>query len=322
MLDLQIAPCKAPLWANSGHLQTLIAYGLPSPKISTPFKKYTVPLPCGDLLVGRYYPGTSQSLIVIFHGLIGSADSSYMGRMALVAQKQNHSVLLMNHRDCGEGYGLARGIYHSGRGDDISDVIKKCRQDFPQKQIIALGFSLSANALLSLLCGLRGDTLPDAAIAVNGPSDLKASAESLKMGWNRIYDLWFVKGCRDEIIKKQKMNQLPTNIKINPWAHLTEVDEVYTAPLAGFKNADDYYASCSTAPHLQKIKIPTFILMSKDDPFIPWQPYLNAQNNSHVHLHLENSGGHMGYLSQTQTPWRYKRWMDEVIEQVLQKLTQ
>lgn len=320
-MNLQLEPCSPPVWARSGHQQTLLAYGLPFKKLNKAFKKISITLADGDQLIGKYYDGTSSTLVVIFHGLIGSADSSYMIRMAGLAQKQGHAVVLMNHRGCGEGEGLAKGPYHSGRGDDISEVIQFCRSHFAKKQIVAMGFSLSANALLSLLTGQRGTQLPDQAIVVNGPSDLKACAESLQQGFNRLYDLWFVNGCRKDILRKQKQGLIPQDIHLSAWSHLTDVDERYTAPLGGFKNALDYYAQCSTALHLPQIKTPTFILMSKDDPFIPWQPYLSAQENPYVHLHLENTGGHMGYLCRTKTPWGYKRWMDETLDQVLREMT-
>jgi uncharacterized protein len=320
-MNLQIEPCIPPLWARGGHLQTLMAYGLPSLKPTQNYKAVLIPLPDGDQLTGRFYQGTSSTLILLFHGLIGSVDSSYMGRMAQLCLKENHSVLLMNHRGCGEGVQLARGPYHSGRGDDISEVVKFCRKTWPQKQLLAMGFSMSANALLSLLTGQRGEHLPDQAIAVNGPSDLQAASESLKVGLNRLYDLWFVDGCRREIQLKRKHQLLLESVPLSRWHHLHDVDELYTAPRGGFKNAQDYYTQCSTAPHLSKISIPTFILMSKDDPFIPWEPYLSAQTNSNVHLHLEKTGGHMGYLSQTSSPWGYKRWMDETLMKVIREMT-
>jgi uncharacterized protein len=320
-VKLDIDSFTPPIWARGSHKQTLIAYGLPSESPKVAAKPITISLPDGDQLTGRYYAGTSSTLLIVFHGLIGSADSKYMGRMAQIGLRLGHSVLLMNHRGCGEGEALARGPYHSGRGDDVSEVVAFCRKHFAKKQLITLGFSLSANAVLSLVTGIRGEHLPDQAIAVNGPTDLKASSESLQRGFNRLYDLWFVAGCRKEIRAKQQRNVIPSDITISKWAYLKDVDEAYTAPLGGFKNADDYYARCSTAPHLGKIKTPTFILMSKDDPFIPWQPYLSARENPYVHLHLEETGGHMGYLAQGNGPFGYRRWMDETIEKVIIAMT-
>lgn len=321
LFSLTREPCIPPLWAKNSHQQTILAYFLPSEKPNSSGEQVRVPLADGDQLSGTLYRGTSSTLLIVFHGLIGSTDSNYMGRMAKIAERHNHSILLMNHRGCGSGEGLAKRPYHSGRGDDISETIFFCREHFKNKQIIAVGFSLGANSLLTLLTGIRGEHQPDKAIAVNGPSDLKACSESLKQGWNRLYDLFFVQGCKKDIAKKIKMGTLHGHFPISSFAHLSEVDEVYTAPQGGFKNAEDYYAQCSTAPHLQKIKTQTFILMSKDDPFIPWQPYLSAQNNPNVHLHLEDVGGHMGYICKDRGPLGYKRWMDETIESVLLQMS-
>ncbi len=319
-MNLNIEPCTPPFWARGGHQQTLVAYGLPSRGTDIPYKNLKIRLPDGDQLAARYFEGTSSTLLIFFHGLIGSVDSKYMGRMAKLSLNLGHSVFLVNHRGCGEGAGLARGPYHSGRGEDVSEVVAFCRKQFPKKQLIAVGFSLGANAVLSLVTGIRGEHLPDQAIAVNGPTDLKASSVSLKQGFNRFYDLWFVNGCRKEIKSREEKNFVPPII-IPRWAYLSDVDELYTAPLGGFKNANDYYLQCSTAPHLGKIKTPTFILMSKDDPFIPWQPYLSARESSYVHLHLEDTGGHMGYLSQGRGPFGYNRWMDSTLEQVFNAMT-
>ncbi len=317
--------CEPPVWADSGHLQTLFGYFLPSPKLKASHgKTHFISLKDGDQLKSEYFSGNSQSLVLLFHGLNGSTQSNYMERTAKVALDLGHSVALINHRDCGSGLGLARNPYHSGRGEDVSDVVAYYRSVFPNKRMVAMGFSLGANALLNLVCKRRGEHQPDVAIAVNGPTDLRASAELLKVGLNRIYDLRFVWSCRNEIFNKARAGRIDFSQKISYWAHLRDIDEMYTAPYGGFKNADDYYDQCSTFSHFDKIQTPTVILMSKDDPFIPWQPYLNAQHNPRVHLHLETHGGHLGYLSQNQgsqggTKTSYRRWLDDALNIILKE---
>lgn len=317
-MDLELPPFDPPSWATTGHTQTILAHLLPSAKPpTTSGTRWRIPLADGDVLIGTFYEGSSPFLVILFHGLTGSCQSDYMGRSTLVAQKQNHSVLTVNHRGCGFGAGLARHPYHSGRGDDISEVIGFCRTRLPQKKIIAIGFSLSANALLTLLCGIAGENQPDLAIAVNGPTDLAACAEELKKGLNRIYDFRFVRACRDDIYKKRDLGLIEFKQKIPYLSHLHDIDKLYTAPYSGFRTADNYYASCSTFPYFSKIKTPTVILMSQDDPFIPWQPYLNAKNNPAVHLHFEKTGGHLGYLTRGETPFSYRRWLDEALDRIL-----
>ena len=321
LMNLKLEPCKPPVWARNGHIQTIMAYLLPSQVPEQTAKKILIPLPDGDQLAARLYEGTSSIVILAFHGLTGNADSNYMSRTAVIALEQGHTVLLVNHRGCGEGRDLAKSPYHSGRGEDISEVIKFSRQMFPGKKQIAVGFSLSANALLLLLTGARGDELPDAAITVNAPVDLKATSQLIKSGWNRIYDFKFVQGCRQEIQYKVKNKLVSRDFKIPFWSYLEKVDEVYTAPESGFKDRDDYYASCSTYDRLQKIQTPTVIITSKDDPFIPWQPYLGALRNPHVHLQIEDVGGHLGYLSDKIYRNNSRRWLDYALEEIFNKFS-
>src|SRR5690606_22088653 len=113
---------------------------------------------------------------------------------------------LTNHRGCGEGAGLATGPYHSGRAEDISSVIAYGRELFPDAKHIAIGVSLSANALLLLAAGQRASIKPDLAIAINAPIDLEKSAINLKSGLNRIYDLHFLKSLKKYLMKNNNEN--------------------------------------------------------------------------------------------------------------------
>lgn len=80
-----------------------------------------------------------------------------------------------------------------------------------------------------------------------------------------------------------------------------------TAPLGGFRDRENYYAHCSAKPHLARIDRPTVILASRDDPFIDWHDHIDAVRSDLVHLHLEDSCGHMGYIAE-RVPRH--RWLD------------
>lgn len=320
--DSPLIRCQPPFWARSGHLQTILGHLLPSPRWIKPLRRELVRLRDHEQLLALMREGDSPFCFLLFHGLTGSSDSSYIQRTALELDQKGHTIALINHRGCGEGRGLAGRPYHSGRGDDISDVVDWARASFSKKKIIVVGFSLSANAILTLLTGLRGESLPDGAIAVNGPIDLLQSAELLKKGVSRIYDYRFVQQCRSEIADRISRGLIPSPILIPRSAHLQDVDEAFTAPLGGFKSARDYYEQCSTASHLKKIKTPTVLIMSKDDPFIPFEPYLEASENPNIHLRLENTGGHMGYLAKRAgAPLGYDRWLDRALSFYSNELT-
>lgn len=317
----RLEPCIPPVWARDGHSQTLWGHFLPSIKPRVHAEQVRIPLPDGDILIGELFRGESRFVVLLFHGLTGSNESTYIARSTVIAQEQGHTVLQINHRGCGRLRTLAKRPYHSGRGEDISEVVAFSRQLFPDKKHIAIGFSLSANALLLLLSGVRGQHKPDMAMAVNGPLDLKSCAELLQQGMNRIYDISFVQACKEDIYFKQRNKLLSSRHKISWTNKLSDIDRMYTAPEGGFKSAEHYYETCSAGPHLEKITTPTFILTAKDDPFITWKPYLNAANNPHVQLHIEEVGGHLGYLSAHKSPWKYERWLDYAVREVLTAFT-
>jgi predicted alpha/beta-fold hydrolase len=318
MNPFNLNPCLLPTWAPTAHAQTVLGHLLASPMLASKGRKMEFPLPDGDQLVGFVQEGTSTTVVYIFHGLAGSTDSPYMHRTSRLAQKLGHTVIMMNHRGCGEGAGLAKLPYHSGRAEDLSSAIEAGRKLFPRHRHLAIGFSMSANALLLLLSGQRGSTLPDAAIAVNAPIDLKRCGILLKTGFNRVYDIKFYLQCkRDTQLAK---NELLNSTRLPKLTTVYEFDRLYTAPAGGFSDRDDYYRTCSTHLRLQQIKIPTVILTAEDDPFVPFDSYLSAEKSPSVICHFEKHGGHMGYLTREKTELGSNRWQDYAIHRVIQKI--
>ncbi len=318
MLNFQPAPyrrsCSPPFWARGGHAQTILAHGIPT---RAPFVNGTtagvqakeIPLPDGDRLKAFYRAGTSGTLVSVFHGLSGDSDSDYMRLTAQAAGQAGHSVLCINHRGCGAGRGLARGLYHSGRGDDLGTVSAWVRKALPEARQIAVGFSLSGNALLLAMAenAENGLPCPDGGIAVNPPIDLRACSVRISSGLNRLYDKRFVRRCLGAVRERQQDGLLPAGFGIPNPKTLWEFDELVTAPLSGFADAEDYYARCSTQARLRTIAQPTLVLHAIDDPFVTVESYQGTQLSPSVSLHLEPHGGHVGYLSGS--TFRLEKWL-------------
>ena len=73
-------PCRPPLWAKSGYLQSALGNYLPKPKLTQPWRREEIHLPDGDRLVARVYapkegsaPPNRKTVICVFHGLGGTA---------------------------------------------------------------------------------------------------------------------------------------------------------------------------------------------------------------------------------------------------------
>jgi hypothetical protein len=307
--------CRPPRWARGGHAQTLMGHFLTSPIPANEADLHQVVLPDGDCLAVLHYkaPQKSADVVYLFHGLGGSTDSDYMRRGVCLFRDQGYHVYAVNHRGCGAGQGLARYPYHSGRGEDLSAVIDFGRRRHPQSRHLAVGFSLSGNALLLLLTGRRGDIKPDAAIAVNAPIDLKATALDMRRGLNRIYDVRFVRRLLRDLRLRYRGGLLARPVSLPTLASLYDFDEVYTAPAGGFADRFDYYRTCSTVDRLTEIQTPTMLLTARDDPMVDFTHYRRAKRSSSVCLHAEDHGGHMGYLARGRGLLGFRRWLDDAL---------
>ena len=312
-------PCRPPWWARGGHLQTILGNYLPGEEPAFPSEPFRISLPDGDQLAGHHYPGETKVLVLVFHGLGGDDQAHYVRRTVSLARAQGHHVWTLNHRGCGTGRGLATKPYHSGSGDDLGTAFAAAREQHPDLRQLAVGYSLSANALLlNLGQGLPSPTAqPDAAIAVNPPADLGACSAAIHHGINRLYELRFIRRCRAAIRQRVEDGLIEDVFPTWPTMSLRQFDEAYTARAGGFRDADDYYARCSARHHLAKITVPTVLLMAQDDPFIPWHHAVEAKPSAAVHLHLEPCGGHMVYLSRD-LPGH--RWLPYAVAHYAQEL--
>lgn len=318
----RILPCRPPVWAPTGHMQTLLGHLLPSRKLKEKGLQLNVSLESEDERIATtYLRGRSSTVVYLFHGLGGYSHAHYMQRTALIARNFGHHVFLNNHRGCGEGAGLAVEPYHSGRAEDLSAVIAYGRQMLPHHRHIAIGFSLSANALLLLAAGVRASVLPDAAIAVNGPIDLTAAANRLDEGLNLIYSLNFTSELKVSVKTREKTGRLQDAYKFPLITTVRDFDRIYTAPAGGFKSRDEYYTRCSAKQYLGNIQIPTVLLTAEDDPFISVDSYRTAKLSDSTILHVEKHGGHMGYLTNQSTPVGSSRWLDYALREYISALS-
>lgn len=310
-------PCDPPFWAKGPHVQTLLAHFLPSKVEVLPWEHLNLKLADGDALRVLLARGTTDVVVHLFHGLGGSSEASYIQRTATLLARKGHTVMAVNHRGAGEGRGLAARPYHMGCTSDMAAMVQVGRGFFPDHRHVAVGFSLSATVLLLLLGRDLHLPQPDLAIAVNPPLDLERASQRLCQGFNRTYDLRFVGLLRRHLRELWEFGLLEEPVRIPALATLREFDETYTAKAAGFVDRNDYYTRCTCRPHLKTIQIPTVLLTSEDDPFAPAGDLGDMEVAPCVHLHVERTGGHMGYLARKVA---HNRWLDYALAHYLDEL--
>lgn len=320
-IDLNLNEIDPFLKFKTGHSQTLIGHFVPTPDFTENFETHFVTFTDGDQCGLKIYENKNSNkkniVLSVYHGLAGDHKSDYMQRAARVAFDLGWSVVLVDHRGAGIAEGKSKFPYHSGRGEDISDVIEYLKTRFAGFTQVANGYSMSGSILLNLVTGRRGKIKPDYAVVVNAPIDLKVASELLAKGISRLYDIRFYQKLRQDLLKN-------FNFKI-PWNGYTyNVDDLFTSIKSGYKNKEDYYEQCSTYKYVQNITSPTFLLTAKDDPFVAFESYEKLSDNllwpDCVHLTYSEYGGHMGYFSRHQHKKFGYRWMDQYLDRVFFKI--
>ncbi len=271
----------------------------------------------GDRLVVHTLPGTSGVRVHLFHGLASDADSETMRRTADVLAAHGHSVWAANHRGCGAGRGLAARPYHSGSSADLAAVLAASRADGPALVHLALGFSLSGNALLLMAAEQRAPWLRGL-ISVNPPVDRARASVDIHRGACRLYELRFLWLLRRALNERKQDGLARRTYRIPLRASLREFDDLYTAPEGGFTSGADYYARCSAGPRLNEITTPGVILTAADDPFVDPVAYSGLALPANLLLHVEPSGGHVAYLERHGV--RARPWLDGALVHYVEAL--
>lgn len=292
---------RAPAWLPGGHVQTLYAY-LFARRPAIPYRRERWCLPDGDFLDLDWVDGPEHApLVVLFHGLEGSSRGHYACALMQAVRRRGWRGVVPHFRGCsGEPNRLPRA-YHSGDSAEIGMILRRFRNEFPNDAIFAVGVSLGGNALLKWLGegGPDCDAVVDAAAAVSAPMDLMAAGRALDRGFNRhTYVRHFLSTLRRKALDKIARHRLPVNPRdIAKASTLFRFDDLFTAPLHGFRDATDYWTRASSRPWLNSITVPTLILNARNDPFLPAAALPDVDDvSAAVTLEYPAQGGHVGFV--------------------------
>jgi uncharacterized protein len=301
-------PFKVHSVFTGGHAQTLGAYAWPRRYRFQRFSNldasrlFEVEPGVKVLAHCRWQPQPADSpTVILWHGIEGSTASVYMIATADKAFQAGFNVLRVNFRNCGGTEHLTPTLYHGGLSADLRTIIDELVSKDSLKRIYPIGFSLGGNVVLKL-AGEFGQSPPRhlAAICAISPSvDLAASTELILQKSNRLYHGNFVRNLKRKVRAKDKLFPGHYDLtKLEAVHTLREFDEYFTSTHHGFINADDYYYRCSSIRVGDKIRVPTLIIHSEDDPFIPFEPLREKTftGNPYVLLLKTERGGHVAFI--------------------------
>ncbi|MCG7591740.1 MULTISPECIES: hydrolase [Halomonadaceae] len=307
-------------WLPGGHLQTLYSpLFRATPRLQRHRERIT--LEDGDFIDLDWYGlrGEATRCAILLHGLTGSSSSLYiLGQQQALAQQGWQSVAV-NWRGCsGEPNHRARG-YHSGASEDLADIVTQLAARYPNKPLVAVGYSLGGNVLLKYLGETGSQSMLRAAVAVSVPFRLDHCAERIRHGFSRVYQARFLRGLRHYVESKQRafrtqgreqeLERLTSLETLDGMETFWDFDGRVTAPLHGFASAEEYYRRCSSAFFVSAIQVPTLIVHAQDDPFIYPHSVPEADMIPEcVTLELWASGGHVGFIEGA--PWRPRYYLE------------
>lgn len=306
----------AGLWRNR-HIQTIVPNVL-FPKAKVELRRERLELPDGDFIDVDWTAGTSGPIVIVLHGLEGSIRSRYANNIMRRIHAMGFRGALPHFRGCsGEPNRLPIG-YHSGFTQDLEYFSGLLKQREPGTPLAVVGYSLGGNVLLKWLGESPNATRVVTGVAVSVPFDLGICSAAIERGFSRVY-MWELMGrLRRSATRKFSRVRAPMAMPdIRALRTFRQFDDAMTAPLHGYKDADDYYARCSSRPFLKRIQVPTLVVHSADDPFmtpeiLPRPEELSAA----VTFELTERGGHVGFIDGSLL--RPRRWVDQRIARHLQ----
>jgi hypothetical protein len=307
------APPASPWWLPGGHAQTIWSALFARSRAGEPlrFRRQRWITPDADFVDADWLVDdvpaiapedeSGRPLLVLFHGLEGSSKSHYAQAFADWARRHGWAMVLPHFRGCSGELNLAPRAYHSGDHVEIGWMLAQAGRA-RRGPVVAVGVSLGGNALLRWAeeAGHSAAATVAAVAAISSPIDLAASGRAIGLGLNRrIYTPMFLRTMKPKALAKLAQHPgLFDRERLLAARTLHEFDNVFTAPLHGYRDTDDYWRRASAHPGLDRIRIPALVLNALNDPFVPAASLPRSMPpGSPVTLWQPAHGGHAGFAA-------------------------
>jgi predicted alpha/beta-fold hydrolase len=309
-----VGPFTSPAWLPGGHAQTIYPHLLPRPALA--YRRERVDTPDGDFWDFDWLDdasadvptdtsadvSTDTPLVVVFHGLEGSARSRYALHTMTRLRALGWRGVVPHFRGCSGTPNRRPRAYHSGDHEEIGAMLHALRARVGRATPIhALGVSLGGSALLNWIgrAGANAQNLLTAAATVSTPLDLMASGIAIDRGFNAIYARHFLATLKPKALAlAQRFPDMLDARRIRRVYTMWEFDDAVTSPLHGFAGTRDYWTRASSKPWLREVALPTLVVNARNDPFVPGASLPNASETTRaVILEQPARGGHVGFMT-------------------------
>ncbi len=291
---------RPPRFLKSGHLQTIIP-SLFRKVDGIAYTRERIETPDGDFLDLDWSRIDAKRAVIVAHGLEGHSQRAYVKGMVKALNRHGWDAVAWNFRGCSGEMNRKVRFYHSGDTADLDTVVRQVLKQKRYRRLALVGFSVGGNVVLKYVGELGSQAVNKIykVVAISVPCNLQGSAEKMARPVNKIYLIRFLRMLRDKV--RQKATLFPSEIPAEPLKRVKsfhDFDNLYTAPLHGFRDAVDYWQRSSCAQFLPNIAVPTLLINAANDPFLTPSCYPReaARENPCLYLEIPDSGGHVGFI--------------------------
>lgn len=237
----------------------------------------------------------SDTLVLVVHGLAGNANSWYCGAAALAAWQARYSSLRLSMRGAD---GSGEDIYHGGLTEDLKAALASAELS-RYSRIFLLGYSFGGHIVLRAAIE-EIDPRIRAVAAICPPLDLKATMESCDAPSRRLYRRCINSQLNANYAKAAARRKLAAPVEVLKRARKCgEWNATAIVPRFGFSSLEDYYHRASVSTDIHRLRIPSFIVASLNDPIVSPETLFPALNNAPQALKVcwVGKGGHISFPS-------------------------
>ncbi|QFZ27115.1 putative medium-chain fatty acid ethyl ester synthase esterase [Clavispora lusitaniae] len=263
-------------------------------------------------------PESTDPICVVLHGLAGGSHEPLIRNLGQCLQQSpsNWDIVVVNSRGCCRTKITTGKLFNALSTSDLEDVLIELKKRYPSRPIYAVGFSFGAVLLANYLgeAEEKAKSMLKASVLIGCPWDMSAAAHhidssltgrylfnpSLTQFLNKLVraNLKELRSHVPELFSEETVEKAKMAKKTYQW------DDLITCKTANFDNAWDYYDAGSPIRRIDKIKVPTLIINSTDDPAVdPALPREEVKANPNLALVETNLGGHLGFVKYSGEFW-------------------
>ncbi|KAH7152253.1 Alpha/Beta hydrolase protein [Dactylonectria estremocensis] len=243
----------------------------------------------------------NKPMLVVLHGLSGGSHEVYLRHaIAPLVGEGGWEACVVNFRGCARSK-ITSGVLYNARATwDVRQTIKWLTEEYPNRPLFGLGFSLGAN-MLTNYCGEEGaNCVLKAAVACSNPFNLEVSSKMLQSNYfsREVYLRIMGSSLKDLARTHRAELEKYSNVDVESVLEITylnEFDRLIQCPTWGYPTEYAYYRDASSTDAVLSIQIPFLAINSTDDPIaikdaIPFEEF---ELNPNTVLLTTSLGGHL-----------------------------